>query len=186
MNHCSQGEPPVSQRTVERGSLLNQAWPWKGSQRRECWAPLEGPRNHHPPSYHGHPHYGRSGQLLYGFGVCFLREMRNWDLLLSGGRLNRVKDAIPDAADAQVGLQNRKQQGVGTALIFRARDKFKNKKGEISAHVALAVHRENPTRSQDSLAMCYSLYISKVLCNREVRNKDCGGKLLPFLAWLHH
>lgn len=47
------------------------------------------------------------------FGFVLLREMQSWDLLLPGGRLNIVKDAIPidsipDTADAQAGLQNRK------------------------------------------------------------------------------
>lgn len=84
--------------------------------------------------------------------------MQNWDLLLSGGRLNRVKDAVPDAADAQAGLQDRKQQGVGTELIFRARDKFKNKKGEISAQVALAVHTENPFEATRFL-ICVLLFM---------------------------
>lgn len=58
------------------------------------------------------------------FGFVLLREMQSWDLLAPGGRLNIVKDTIPidslpDTADAQAGLQNRKQQGVDTELIFR-------------------------------------------------------------------
>jgi hypothetical protein len=47
------------------------------------------------------------------FGLAQLKEMQSWDLLLSGGRLNTVKDvtpidSLPDRTDAQAGLQIRK------------------------------------------------------------------------------
>lgn len=53
------------------------------------------------------------GDTCMYFGFVLLRKMQSWGLLLSGGRRNIVKDAIPidslpDRADAQAGLQHRK------------------------------------------------------------------------------
>lgn len=88
------------------------------------------------------------GNFCMYFGFVQLKEMQSWDLFFFGGRFNIVKDVIfidsfLDRIDVQVGFQIRKQQGVDVKLIFRVRDKFRSKKGEISFYVVLIVYRKD-------------------------------------------